>query len=358
MGKNQYNDIVQDNLYIEYKIANEERKKQIEDKIFYQIREINTFPEDDIVEMKDDIKILRSLYNLNPKEYYNNGVIKPNSSGLSLTYKYYPNIWDVKKKDKNFSMREGFFDDKELRNALRLNLRFDQDISGLRAWLRMNRCGYTTNFRPSVAKVVYDTNLKPNSFVFDYSAGYGGRLLGAWSAENVSKYVGLEPNTETFNNGNKFIKYLNKISKLGGDLNKDLELYKIGSESFDYMSLDYESYFDMAFSSPPYFDLEIYCEEETQSYKMFKSYKEWIKFYLRPTILNSIKMLKPDGIFAINIHETLYNIKNIVKCICNEEDFRLYKIDNMEIKVRPGDGMKGTIKEKFEPIWYFKRIIY
>ena len=43
--------------------------------------------------------------------------------------------------------------------------------------------------------------------VYDYSAGYGGRLLGI-SCSNMSyNYLGIDPNTETI----KYLKYFNEI---------------------------------------------------------------------------------------------------------------------------------------------------
>jgi hypothetical protein len=70
-------------------------------------------------------------------------------------------------------------------------------------------------------------------------------------------------------------------------------------------------------------------------------------------------MLKPDGIFAMNIYDLgeketnkTYNIKEIVKAICGQRGFLLYKKDTMEITVRRGGGDRED--EKSEPIWYFR----
>jgi hypothetical protein len=186
--------------------------------------------------------------------------------------------------------------------------------------------------------------------VLDYSSGYGGRILGAHASDNCDVYIGVEPNTQTYSNGNKFINFLN-------DLNlrfRKAYLYNIGSEDFTINAYPrYTQYFDIALSSPAYSNSEIYSNEITQSYIKFKDYPSWVKGYLRPTIHNSVNMLKETGIFAINFYEDTEeynkstNIKNIVRFICNEKDFKLINVDYI-LPDKPENENK-------ESIWYFKR---
>ena len=56
----------------------------------------------------------------------------------------------------------------------------------------------------------------------------------------------------------------------------------------------------MCFSSPPYFDLELYNGEQTSTEK-FKTYEDWLEGYLRPTIVNCSKYLVPGGNFIMSI---------------------------------------------------------
>lgn len=356
-----YNELIPAEWFYEYKNSNDENiKKEIQKRIFDIIRSVNEFPEKEL-DLNKEMQNLRTLSNINIRSMYVDNRISINSVGQSLCYQFYPNIWDVKKSRKGIrpiSMRESFLIDKDLNRAIKMNLTYDTDISGLRSWFRMSDIGYCMNFRPATAKVVYDYNLQPKSKVLDYAAGYGGRLLGAWAAENIDEYIGIEPNTETFNNGNKFIEFLN--SKYI-NLSKAC-LYKVCSEDFTVKKYpQYREYFDMAFSSPPYFDLEIYSNEKTQSYNKFPNYSMWVKNYLRPTIHNCIDMLKPKGRFAINIYEDSSeynkapNIKKIIQFICYERKFKLYKEDFMILTKRAGNGSRDRNKEKTEPIWYFRK---
>ena len=84
--------------------------------------------------------------------------------------------------------------------------------------------------------------------VYDYSMGYGGRLLGVTSSNMRYSYTGIDPNTETIEGLN----YLNTLLDNPGTL--------VQSVSEEYQPTDV----DLAFSSPPYFNLEKYSEEDTQ----------------------------------------------------------------------------------------------
>ena len=58
---------------------------------------------------------------------------------------------------------------------------------------------------------------------------------------------------------------------------------------------------DFAFSSPPYFDLEVYSDEPTQCYNKFPKLEDWLEGFVRGTIRNIVHMLKPGKVYAINI---------------------------------------------------------
>lgn len=354
---NQYSDIITDEWFLEYKNATNIRKIEIEEEMFSILRKVNEFPLDTYDEFSA-MQNLRTLSTLNIDNVYKNGCISRSSIGNSLCYNFYPNIWDVKKMydDKlSISIRDAFYDDKLLKKMIRFSLKYTDSINDFKSGFRLLKVGYCMNFRPVAAKIIYDTNLKPNSKVLDYAAGYGGRLLGAWAANNVYEYIALEPNTETFNNAGRFDTFLNKYFP-----NLKTIIYKVCSEDFNVQKYSqYKEYFDMAFSSPQYFDLEIYSEEKTQSANKFPEYSLWVKGFLKPTINNCIDMLKPDGIFAINISDEtdrkLLNISKIVKLLCYEKNFIHYKTDLMELTIRPGNGSRDRMKKKYEPIWYFKK---
>jgi hypothetical protein len=359
-----YRDLVDSSLYGEYKWCDDIRKEGIVEEVFKIIRSVNKFPEKHL-DFDDEIGALRTLSNMRVENIYKENKIGRSVVGNSLCYKFYPNIWDVvriRARTRPISMRDSFYIDDDLKKEIRMNLTYDNDVGGLRSWFRLSDVGYCMNFRPTAAKVIYESNLGSDSKVLDYASGYGGRLLGAWGSNNVSEYVGIDPNTNTYENGLNFIKFLEGYPNI-----RSMKLYKECSEDFCINKFpNYRGYFDMAFSSPPYFTLEKYSDEDTQCYNKFPEYKEWVKGYLKPTINNCIDMLKEDGIFAVNIFDVsdkskdnfvAPKIKDIIKIICYERGFKLFKEDRLLLGVKPGIGDRDRKVERSEPIWYFKRFI-
>lgn len=356
MASNQYSLQIPDHWFSEYKRADDQAKLEIENKIFFILHENSTFPMKEISDYTEST-ILRNLSLVDSSDTYEDGVLKQNNTGVDLLYKYYPNIWDVRKCDAKMSMMEGFRDEKVLRRAIKKSLTYDGSILYLRRWLYLVGCGACSNFRPTAAKAIYELNAGKGAKIYDYAAGYGGRLLGAWSSGNVSEYVAVDPNTETFNNANKIIKMLDSKYKTS-----DLKIHCIGSEDFKVSSYPhYKSYFDIAFSSPQYFNTEIYSDEPTQSCIKFSTYKDWVNGFFRTTIHNAIDVLKPEGVFAINIFTNLPNIKKIIQSICAEKSFYLYKVDKLALSLMPGLDTEGKGRRsqgeafKYEPIFYFRR---
>ena len=44
-------------------------------------------------------------------------------------------------------------------------------------------------------------------------------------------------------------------------------------------------YYDICITSPPYYNLEIYCDEENQSINKFTDYKRWLENFIEPNRL-------------------------------------------------------------------------
>ena len=359
--RNQYSDLIPESFYNEYKKVSPEKRLEMEDEAFRIIRSVNTFP-DYISDVEDDMKSLRNLMDVEAGSIYDfeKNHYGYHTAGTGFLYKFFPNIYDVQKQNCDHTIRSAFFDDDYLKKFIQKSLAYGSNIMDLIRWGRMvARVGYVVNFRPAVAKVLYElySPRDSDSKVLDTSAGYGGRLLGAWAASNVSEYIGIDPNTETALNAGKLITYLDEnFPNL-----KKTEVLCIGSETFTGENYpQYQNYFDIAFTSPPYFNTEVYSTEETQSCNMFNTYDLWVKGFLRPTIHNTIDALKEDGVFSINIFEKVPNIKKIIAFIAHEKGFRLYHEDLMLFRVMPGAGKDGKRKDtsaalgNYEPIWYFK----
>lgn len=143
----------------------------------------------------------------------------------------------------------------------------------------------------SVREVLETYNVNGN--YYDYSCGWGDRLLGALSTG--VNYFGTDPNyllTEKLNELTADYKRVNNV-----DTTVDIRTQ--GSEAF---VEDWRGKMGLAFSSPPYYDLEDYRTGE-QSIKG-RSYDDWLRDYVKPTFDNIHAYLIDDGYFALNIKNT------------------------------------------------------
>lgn len=132
-----------------------------------------------------------------------------------------------------------------------------------------------------------------NNNWYDFSCGWGARLTGA--LKNNVNYYGTDPNYLLTDR----LRQLAKDYKDTLNQNTIVDIRTQGSEIF---IPEWNNKMGVAFSSPPYFDLEDY-KVGNQSYKEGTTYKQWLDDYLEPTIKNIYKYLIDDGVFLINIKD-------------------------------------------------------
>jgi len=200
-------------------------------------------------------------------------------------------------------------------------------------------------FKPLVAKTIYSHYVKDGQNVLDYSCGFGTRLLGLMSLEKDINYYGYEPNIETYNNIIKMAEYFNFSDKVHIECK--------GSENG---TIKVPIHF--AFSSPCYYNSEIYSDEESQCYNRYKDYNIWLENYWRQTIKHIKNILEKDGTFAINIGNNSNNfMKKITKDIMeiNEaEGFKLKDVWWMDTHCSHLSNKKqAKILEKPEGIYFY-----
>lgn len=345
-------------------ITDEEREIIVK-RIFDVFRSVNEVPAN---EWNDELIInsLRQLNRIKSNQLLNNGEWGLNPVGVDVLNHFFPNLNDVRKNNCPMTIREAFHNDKKLERAIRKTLKYKGDEMAVYRWIRMGGVGYCVNFRPAVARGIYELNAGPEARIYDFAGGYGSRCMGAYFAENVVEYVGVDVNTETVEYTHREQKFL--TDNFGSSTK--MTTYLCGSEEFLQNHPEYKGYFDMSFSSPQYFNTEIYSSEPTQSCHKYPDYVRWVKYFYIPTILNAIDVLKDGGIFAINIFEKLKNLKGdqnlkaVTKKIAASRGFICYKTEKMLLKTMPGKA--GTDEEgnviardrttgtNYEPIWYFR----
>ena len=206
-----------------------------------------------------------------------------------------------------------------------------------------------SQFPPSVAKELY--NLFDAKHVFDFSMGWGDRLAG-FHASNAESYYGTDPNIAVFKN------YENQ-NKLY-DTNKKTVFKNSPAEDLDLS----DSEFDMIFTSPPYFDVEQYSTDESQSWQRYKSDDAWLNNFLFVVIEKCWNSLVDGGTLIINISDIFKN-KNQIK-ICDPMNDYISKLPKahytgctgLRLSKRPNsknDRPEDAYKTSVEPIWIWKK---
>jgi tRNA1(Val) A37 N6-methylase TrmN6 len=136
--------------------------------------------------------------------------------------------------------------------------------------------------------------------VLNFCAGWGGSTVAA-SALNLDTYYGIEINNELKEPYEKMLEYLRTKSTT------NLNVWFQDALEFDYSTIEY----DTVFSSPPYYFIEKYPNNND-----YKSKKEMDEKFYKPLFLKTFQNLKPGGHYIINICKEVY--ENVLKKILGE----------------------------------------
>lgn len=208
--------------------------------------------------------------------------------GMKLCEHFFPNFYDIKNPNgKSFSSE---WNEKNLGRTLESIVGYLDSLymSTIRSRLYLySGLTKSTMFRPFLAKTICDRY--GAKIVLDPCCGFGGRMLGA--VASGAKYIGFEPNTETYLNLLKLVKFLGIENKV--------EIYNDVAENM--LNYDFEKV-DLILTSPPYFDVEMYCDEETQSHNKYSDYLDWCNNWLFDVIDKAHSKLKSNGVSCWNVH--------------------------------------------------------
>lgn len=345
---------------------NEEEQKQQIDEILKIIRDRNIYTNVYYYSHQDIIDEIRAC---KEKELppFNGEILDKRPTLGSLLLKFlFPNFHLVDCKGiKDNSLYARFIDDHKLWRTIEYCLKFKPKVKtpvtsrNIADGMNMIGGNVATSYLPMKVKMLLEYYMPNGGNYFDFSCGFGGRLLGAMSVTNGNiNYYGFEPNSETFYHLNKFKGY---IEEALGNKNQ-IHLYKKGSEEQD-IPKELIGNIDFAFSCPPYFNLEKYSDEETQCYIKYPTLKEWLDGYVTSTIKNLYKVLKSNAYYAVNISDFKVNNKNVNFVedwinISENNGFELIKVIITKTgKQRPNStSIKNTYESKDECIYLFKKI--
>ena len=237
-----------------------------------------------------------------------------------------------------------------------------------------------SQFKPNAAKALYDYFDVKN--VLDFSAGWGDRLAGFYASLNTELYVGLDPRVENHPIYHKQAQYYDKLLTMFEN-EKKVFFHDSPAEDFDYS--EYNDTFDIVFTSPPYFNVERYSYDDTQSWVRYKTINDWNKDFLHKAIEKMWPSIRSGGKLCVNISDVNASSKGQSskgwQQICDPmndfiqtfPDSKYLGAIGMEMASRPNSIGAGTgvesgesnrkpemLKEfngKFcEPIWIWEKI--
>lgn len=239
------------------------------------------------------------------------------------------------------------------------------EISNIKSFFR-NGTRYArkvANFCPKNARDIYFKYFDKNSInkinCLDTSCGFGSRMSAVLLTGH--NYFGIDPNIELQKKLFECAEFYYKNGFI--DNEQKCNLFTQGSEI---LISELINTIDVSFTSPPYFNLETYSEDNKASNKHYDCYDNWIKFFAIPTINNTYNYLKIGGYAMINIKnmtnlgkQPLFNdFFNIFKSI---DGFEFVEIFEMEHQSKKNFIMNcNYTKEQYngfkEPIMVFKKI--
>jgi hypothetical protein len=173
--------------------------------------------------------------------------------------------------------------------------------------------GSVVMFKATTAKYLYKKYKAKN--VLDPTAGWGGRMLGAWSLG--INYTGCDTNVEMIP------AYTDMMNFLRAETGFDNALFEIDNGSkldmiwsscldVDFSQIDY----DFVLTSPPYINLEVYEHMEEWS-----SDEAFYKTFFIPLWQKCVDNIKAGGHVCFNISPKMYDdaVKYGLK-VCDEEE--------------------------------------
>jgi 16S rRNA G966 N2-methylase RsmD len=172
------------------------------------------------------------------------------------------------------------------------NLTEKQNIEKLREAI-FKTAQECTNFKVSLAVEIY--KFFGAKIVFDPFGGWGDRMIGA-AAAGVKSYTCTDPNTNLIIGYKNIERFIIKNTEMDVRFRiMPVEAYSIDQYMEDFKKTKSP---DFIFSSPPFFNFEIYSKSFDQSTR-YKTYESWTNKWFHPVIDRLWGILKPGGNLAL-----------------------------------------------------------
>lgn len=261
-------------------------------------------------ELKKDLDNLKKFdASTNANNFYGNKF---------LYHHQFKNLLKCKREDTNKTIYDIYNDpvqwDKMLENTRKRNRGGRTAAGNIFECFRIN-LGSVVMFKATTAKYLYQ-KYKATS-VLDPTAGWGGRMLGAWALD--INYIGCDTNIEMKPAYDEMIRFMEEDAPNFGnglfkeETNSKQKMIWQSCLDIDFSKLDY----DFVLTSPPYINLEIY-----EHMPLWDSDTAFYKEFFIPLWQKCVDNIKPGGHVCFNISPKMYDdaIKNGLPVCDIEED--------------------------------------
>ncbi len=336
-----------------YLSGNELEKQEIVEILFQYYRN-NGFPHNVLSNEQKENRMGRIIKSKDILLEDNN--LQMNFNGLDLANSYHPHMMEAHYSRGENSPMETYNNDDGLKDCINrwLELGKVPNHAGMRRILK-TRDGTkgVVNFKPSISKFIYDNYCPVDGKVLDPCSGYSGRLAGCIASNRNLFYHGIDPNGKTAIGNMEMASFFStQYDILGERIYKYKFRFDLGMAEDILPGL--EEKYDLVFTSPPYFNVEIYSEDKSQSCNRYQEYEIWLQSFLYSIVDQSKRLLKEDGYLILNAKNLPG--KKMADDLCKycEKDWELETTYHMRLANSEYNRKNGETFH-IEPIFVFKK---
>jgi len=255
--------------------------------------------------------------------------------GMKVIRRYMPHFYAVKNY-RGVSVLS-LWTKQHIEKALRFNRKYHSTpyVSEIiRSLSFTNGLGKITIYRPLITKTI--VSYFGAKSVLDVCVGWGGRMLGSIAAGSDVTYTGIETCLATYNGLCNI-----RDAVLSTTDQPRVTLIRAPAE-YALQNLPPDQTFDLALTSPPYFNLELYDEStsETGQSMQYQTYNAWVTYFLEPIIVGVIQRVKYSCWSVKNFKtDKKYNLLNDVIAIHEKNGWHMmdacFSVKNSS---RPGNS--------------------
>lgn len=187
-------------------------------------------------------------------------------------------------------------------------------------------------FNPTYCMYIITELVGNNSKILDPSSGWGDRLIASL-ASKAAIYHGFDPNKLLQKAYKKIIKQFNSSNNE----------YSVRPIPFEDSELPI-NFYDLAITSPPYYNLEQYGSDSMQSIIRYNTYESWLTNFYKPYLQKMIDAVRVNGYIAIYIEDIIsnkikYQLRSVTINYMNNEHLKYY----FKIGLKVGKSIRWTL---------------